>query len=343
MPLAGAAKNPEASPVDENAPICFVAQARGHLSGKDERYAMGGLARLHATLHIRTMCFIHFFSGYRRESDLQACIEGHWVQGITQLFCVSVDYCLQNADGDLTSEANQKWWTDRICSGAICGVGGGPPCETYSAARLLPDGPPPLRSHDHITGLPWNSPKGWKQTQLGSILMRFILQMILLVARIGGCAFLEHPAFPIWAMMHRPSSIWSTKVVRLLRRLACTEVLTLDQCIYGCPARKPTTLLLVRMSGMVARTQALGRCGRCPHASGWHQSLAGRDEKGAFHTAVAKIYPPQLNAALAQSVADFVLDFTSTGQRVEPLSEDLWLLQSCEFVDRTMVQPDHYG
>ena len=340
---AGAAKNPEASPVDENAPICFVAQARGHLSGKDERYAMGGLARLHATLHIRTMCFIHFFSGYRRESDLQACIEGHWVQGITQLFCVSVDYCLQNADGDLTSEANQKWWTDRICSGAICGVGGGPPCETYSAARLLPDGPPPLRSHDHITGLPWNSPKGWKQTQLGSILMRFILQMILLVARIGGCAFLEHPAFPIWAMMHRPSSIWSTKVVRLLRRLACTEVLTLDQCIYGCPARKPTTLLLVRMSGMVARTQALGRCGRCPHASGWHQSLAGRDEKGAFHTAVAKIYPPQLNAALAQSVADFVLDFTSTGQRVEPLSEDLWLLQSCEFVDRTMVQPDHYG
>ena len=173
--------------------------------------------------------------------------------------------------------------------------------------------------------------------------MRFILQMILLVARIGGCAFLEHPAFPVWAMAQRPSSIWSTRVVRLLRRLACTEILTLDQCIYGCPARKPTTLMLVRMSGMVARTQTLGRCGRCPHPCGWHKSLAGRDEKGAFHTAVAKIYPQQLNAALAQCVADFALGFTSTGQRVEPLAEDLRLLQSCDFIDRTMVQPDHYG
>ena len=181
------------------------------------------------------------------------------------------------------------------------------------------------------------------QTELGSILMRFILQMLMLVARIGGCAFLEQPAFPTWAIKHRPSSIWSTKVVRLLRRLACTEILTLDQCIYGCPARKPTTLMLVRMPGMVARTRALGRGGRCPHACGWHQALAGRNEQGAFHTSVAKIYPPQLNAALAQSVADFVLDLTSTGQRVEPLPEDFWLLQSFDYVDRTQVQPDHYG
>ena len=340
---AGGTNNPEVTEAESCDSIRFVVQATGNIGGKDGRYEMGGLARLHAALHIRTLCFIHFFSGYRREQDLQTCIEGHWVQGITQLFCVSVDYCLQNANGDLTSEVNQKWWTDRICSGAICGVGGGPPCETYSAARLLPDGPPPLRSHDHISGLPWNSPKGWKQTELGSILMRFILQMLMLVARIGGCAFLEQPAFPTWAIKHRPSSIWSTKVVRLLRRLACTEILTLDQCIYGCPARKPTTLMLVRMPGMVARTRALGRGGRCPHACGWHQALAGRNEQGAFHTSVAKIYPPQLNAALAQSVADFVLDLTSTGQRVEPLPEDFWLLQSFDYVDRTQVQPDHYG
>lgn len=335
--------NGELQPENDVASIPFVLQAKGTIEGKDGRYAMGGLARLHAILHVRTMCFIHFFSGYRRERDLQACIEGHWVQGVTQLFCVSVDYCLHNDNGDLTSEVNQQWWIDRVCSGAICGVGGGPPCETFSAARLLPDGPPPLRSYDHIVGLPWNSPSGWKQTELGSILMRFILQMLLLVARIGGCAFLEHPAFPTWAIQHRPSSIWSTRVVRLLRRLACTEILTLDQCLFGCPARKPTTLMLIRMPGMVARTQALGRGGRCSHPVGWHRALAGRDETGAFHTSVAKIYPPELNAALAQSVADFVLDIMSTGQRVEPLSEDLWLLQSYEFVDRTKVQPDHYG
>lgn len=338
----GAENNPEAPKVADETTICFVVQAKGSICGKDERYAMGGLARLHAILHIRTLCFIHFFSGYRREHDLQACIGGHWVQGVTQVFCISVDYCLQNDNGDLTSEVNQAWWKDRIHSGAICGVGGGPPCETFSAARLLPDGPPPLRSHDHITGLPWNSPKGWRQTQLGSVLMRFILQMIVLVARVGGCAFLEHPAFPVWALQHRPSSIWSTWVVRLVRRLACTEILTLDQCIYGCPARKPTTFLLVRMPGMVAAAQALGRVGRCPHPPGWHQALEGRDENGAFRTSVAKIYPPALNDAIAQCVADFALSYVNSGQRVEPLSEDLQLLQSFHFVERTTVQPDHY-
>ena len=44
-----------------------------------------------------------------------------------------------------------------------------------------------------------------------------------------------------------------------------------------------------------------------------------------------------------QCVANFALSYASTGQRVEPLSEDLLLLQSFEFVERTKVQPDHYG
>ena len=124
-----------------------------YIRGRDDRCAMHRLARLHAILHIRTLCFVHFFSGYRRHGDLQACIDSHWVQGATQLFCLSIRYCLQNEDGDLTSKANQRWWQDRVLSGAICGVGGGPPCETFSAARLLPDGPPPLRSWERADAL----------------------------------------------------------------------------------------------------------------------------------------------------------------------------------------------
>ena len=53
-----------------------------------------------------------------------------------------------------------------------------PPCETFSAVRLLPDGPP-LRSYDHASGFPWNTRKGWLQTQTGSILMRFLLSMVV--------------------------------------------------------------------------------------------------------------------------------------------------------------------
>ena len=109
-----------------------------------------GFMRSYISAHY-ALCI--FFSGYRRHGDLQACIDSHWVQGATQLFCLSIRYCLQNEDGDLTSKANQRWWQDRVLSGAICGVGGGPPCETFSAARLLPDGLPPLRSWERADAL----------------------------------------------------------------------------------------------------------------------------------------------------------------------------------------------
>lgn len=46
---------------------------------------------------------------------------------------------------------------------------------------------------------------------LGSVLMHFIFSMVVLVARIGGCAFIGHPAFP---------TCWER-----------AQVLILDQCI----------------------------------------------------------------------------------------------------------------
>lgn len=229
-----------------------------------------------------------------------------------------------------------------MLSGAICGVGDGPPCETFSAARLLPDGPPPLRSYDHLSGLPWNSKRGWLQTQVGSALMHFIFTMVVLAARIGGCAFVENPAFPAWAARLRLSSIWASKVVRLLRRLECTQVITFDQCVYHCPARKPTTLLLIRLPKMVSNTMPLGSHGRCHHPRGWHQALAGHDSQGAFRTSIAKVYPEAVNEALATSIADFALKGGCHGQWVDPLLEAFVPMLSFEFVDRTTVQPDHY-
>lgn len=45
---------------------------------------MQGLARLYAQLHIKTLCFVHFFSGHRRVGDLQHQIDSHHVQGQVQ-------------------------------------------------------------------------------------------------------------------------------------------------------------------------------------------------------------------------------------------------------------------
>ena len=90
--------------VEEPDVIPFVLQsAGGHLKGEAGRYEMTGLARMHAALHIRTLCFVHFFSGYRRGyrrvGDIHHQIEAQWEQNQTQIFCLSVDFCIQKEGG----------------------------------------------------------------------------------------------------------------------------------------------------------------------------------------------------------------------------------------------------
>ena len=124
--------------------MAFVMHSdQGAEHGHAGRFSNRGLATLYARLHIRTMCFIHFFSGFRGEGDLQSQIEQHWVQGIHHIFCISIDYCLQGSQGDLSSTKSLAFWKTQVCNGAILGMGKGTPCETYSAARFLEGGPSP--------------------------------------------------------------------------------------------------------------------------------------------------------------------------------------------------------
>lgn len=149
----------------------------GTENGHNGCFSMTGLARFFAQLHLKTLCFVHFFSGYRREGDLQHRIENHIIQGHFHIFCISIDFCLQGEAGDLATGRSRTFWTDRIKSGAIFGVGGGPPCETYTAARLMEGGPPPVRSFDEPDGLPANTARQWRQTVLGTTLMQFLIEM----------------------------------------------------------------------------------------------------------------------------------------------------------------------
>lgn len=112
----------------------------------DGRFSSIGLARETAILHIRAQVFVHFYSGFRRHGDLHELLEHHTFPQGHQLFVLSVDMCLQQARGDLASSTSLNRWLGRIRSRLVCGAGGGPPCESYSVARLLSDGPPPLRS-----------------------------------------------------------------------------------------------------------------------------------------------------------------------------------------------------
>jgi len=255
---------------------------------------------------------------------------------------ISIDMCLQKIEGNLASSKAFQFWMHQIAIGQICGMGGGPPCETFTAARLLEGGPPPLRSGTWPLGFPHLKHKQWQQCIVGSRLIRFLLEALVHLAMHGGAGFLEHPQFPLWAARKDPSSIWSSREVRLLRTLECVGITSFDQCTLGSVAVKPTTILHVRLPKFRQIALEGGHGGRCSHGPCAHERMAGRDEGGEFRTARAKIYPPGLNHALARAINSFVRS-TFDGMDTSPmLPEDFSKFAVADFMPEGIVQPDYH-
>lgn len=305
--------------------------------------AQHGLAAETARLHIKWYVFVHFFSGYRRPDDLHAVIESTPLPEGGQLLAISVDMCMQRKDGNLASDSATCWWIARVKSGQIVGAGGGPPCETFTAARFLPDGPRPLRTGAFPDGLPGRTAKEWTQLRIGSRLVFFIFEILLEIAAYGGCGFVEHPQWPVWALRHDPASIWASQQARLCRTLQCFSAVSFDQCLLGSPAKKPTTLMLLRLDTFRQAVLRKGFGGRCNHSQMAHEQLQGRNSAGEFRTAVGKIYPVGLNQLLGRAVCRFARETFSGELLHRELPESFFCFRHQIFEDQGAVQPDYHG
>ena len=326
---------------DEDDIIPFVGNSpAGRLEGSVGQFQSQGLSLTTVRVFLTAKVFVHFYSGHRREGDLQWMIENQWWAGDVVCFCLSVDLCLEKQRSDMSRHDNIQFWRSRMLAGQILGVGGGPSCETWTAARLQAGGPRPVRSHRFPWGNPGLSKREWDQVIIGTTLLRVLVDFLLLGAQLGLCGFLEHPAYPVWAMTKKPCSIWSLQIFRHLSKLQCVSITTFDQCTLGLPAKKPTCMLLLRLPDTRRVLLSHGHQGRCHHGHS-HIQLKGRDEKGAFRTSVAKIYPPELNKALAVGILRFAaLSDSPEGTAVDELPAEFLPLLSRDFVDTNVVQPD---
>lgn len=91
-------------------------QVHGTLEGAAGVFREQSVSVLDARIRVSTVVFVHLYSGYRRDGDLHHHIENHaWNAGV-ELFCISVDLCLQGEQGDLLSPVKVEWWKDRIRS-----------------------------------------------------------------------------------------------------------------------------------------------------------------------------------------------------------------------------------
>ena len=319
----------------------FLLQSNGgKVQGEAGIYMQFGLAAVAAKLHIKCFIFVHFFSGFRRKGDLQHCIESHEIVGNQQIFCISVDLCLAKRFSDLTDADTKEFWIHKMRQGQILGIGGGPSCETWSAARHMPDGPSPLRSHDAPWGITGLTSRQWDQVLTGTKLIQFLVGLFVIASQLGLCGFIEHPQFPLWLMKVRPASIWALQALRILARLACVQLCSFDQCVYGLEATKPTTLMLLRLHTFKDLTFTRGLMGRCPHQR-QHKPLQGIQQDGSFATARAKVYPEAMNRALAVAISRFLTERQlQSSQPTLPM--DLQQLNTIEFTDESIVQPDYH-
>eukprot|EP00438_Fugacium_kawagutii_P029176 Skav214795 [mRNA] locus=scaffold3850:80671:90559:+ [translate_table: standard] len=321
-------------------PLVFQSTGGAQVGGG--ALAMGSLAREAARLHVRALTFVHFFSGFRRPADLQDILEHTIRPDGTHVFVISVDICLQKHDANLASSQSLAWWRRRIHDGFVFGAGGGPPCETWSAARLFEGGPPPLRTAQDLWGLPTLTSRQSTQVLIGTRLLQFLWTILVDLALAGGCGFCEHPQYKLWAAEQRPASIWITEPSRLLRGLACFQAVSYDQCVYGAVAIKPTTLLLLRMPSFRIQTLCAGRMGRCHHGRAAHEGLAGLQDDGAFKTSRCKVYPEAMNRALSRAIHSFVDVTFADCSLAQVLPVEFQPYRATAFASEADVQKDYY-
>ena len=115
---------------------------------------------------------------------------------------------------------------------------------------------------------------------------------------------IEHPAFPIWGQHLSPPSIWKLPQCKSLLDLQGVVLHTLDQCMWGSTAKKPTSLLAVHLPSLDLRLATAPSQRRCT-GDHHHVQLGGKDiVTGDWHTAPHKQYPRQFSELLAAAITD---------------------------------------
>eukprot|EP00746_Dinoflagellata_sp_MGD_P119240 gnl/MRDRNA2_/MRDRNA2_55161_c0_seq1.p1 gnl/MRDRNA2_/MRDRNA2_55161_c0~~gnl/MRDRNA2_/MRDRNA2_55161_c0_seq1.p1 ORF type:complete len:147 (+),score=18.82 gnl/MRDRNA2_/MRDRNA2_55161_c0_seq1:162-602(+) len=137
-----------------------------------------------------------------------------------------------------------------------------------------------------ITGL---HPEEERQVKLSNILIHVVMEMMLLLATMGGFSLLEHPRDPGYAPY---PSIWATTLLIETGRKLAAKYVELDQCRKGARSMKPTTLMTT-----VDDPSALDL--QCNHL--FHERvLKGATTDGSFMTSGAQRYPSEMCKEIAR-------------------------------------------
>ena len=207
--------------------------------------ARSGLPRFGA----KFLVFIHLFSGESQEFlEKLTAPEGYFIH------ILSVDVIFDEKAGDLANARNQRMWIRFARAGLIAGVFSGPPCESWSRARLrggvagfsLGDGGPRgIRTEEETSGLNTVKVKEARQLLLANRLLLFTISLFLVLLPQRKFMVMEHPSCPEEGHQLWMASVWKMYIIRCLVEHKDVQILTIFQGKFGGASPKPTTLMVL--------------------------------------------------------------------------------------------------
>ena len=308
-----------------------VAKARVLLRG-DLCTRPRNLPRVNVTVARPVTCemfAIHFYSGTRREGDIQSWLEQSPTPDGTVLTCLSVDILFHHQYGDLSLESTQQKWLHFMETADVIATFIGPPCSTWSVSRWRfytagDDGPRPVRTVQEPFGIQSCRLSEIKDLVLGNLLLYFALAVMVIQASLGRIGVLEHPS-PV--DYEKYPSIWNLDAYKILHSFDSFTECEIFQGLYGAISPKPTTLGICGLSEPLSILRTFEttsilppplKMGRCSTADG----------SSSFSTSALKEYPPALCRGLAKLATRWLQLHCQTAEVLPRPS-----------VDRKLVEP----
>lgn len=209
--------------------------------------------------------YIEIFSGCGRLASAVSLITG-W----------SVDILL-GENYDLLLPSNRHKLGEWVRYGMVFGFHLGTPCESFTRARDVPPGPPPLRSDACPLGLLGLQPGDQLKVKTGNLWMRFTAWMLGLALQSGRWATLENP---------QRSRLWlCPPIASILCRKWVYKYVT-HYCFWGMPFKKATTFVSVhfQLTRLEDSVCVGARRGICAFTGEPHFQLCGQDSQGRWFT-----------------------------------------------------------
>ena len=211
--------------------------------------------------------------------------------------CFPIDICLFPSHNVLSQDVERSI-VHFIQQDRIKFIWFGMPCTTFSRARRSDGiGPGPLRTNEHIWGLPGLTPSDQYKLRQGNRMFLFTLRLMKLCDKQRVPFVVENPF---------SSMAWDVPAMRrFIHDAGCLEC-NLDFCMYGEKWKKPTKLIykFLRLDSLENRCASSNHI--CSRTGRPHVPLTGLDKTGntgKFMAMLAQPYPWSLADALSAEIA----------------------------------------